>query len=137
MPTFFFYGTLIDRDVRAAVLGKFADNVTVVPAALPDWRRVGLRGRSYPVIVPASGATVEGVAVSFAPGTEAPVTELLTSFEGIEYRMETLTLLSGQNASVFVGSRHCHPTGREWSFSNWERRNKRAFLAGIARGRLV
>lgn len=137
MPTFFFYGTLIDPDVRAAVLGKLTENETVVRAELPDWRRVGLRGRSYPVIVPASGATVEGVAASFAPGAAARVTGLLTSFEGTEYRMASVTLLSGQTASVFVGSRHCHPTGREWSFSNWERRHKRAFLAGIARGRLI
>ena len=75
--------------------------------------------------------------VSFADGTGKAVTDLLISFEGAEYALETLTLLSGEAALVFVGSRHCHPTGRPWSLSNWELRHKRAFLAGIRRGRLV
>ncbi|CAN0557895.1 unnamed protein product, partial [Laminaria digitata] len=53
MATFFFYGTLIDADVRAAVLGSFTESETVLPDRLPGWRRAGLRGRRYPVIVPA------------------------------------------------------------------------------------
>ncbi|CAN0443597.1 unnamed protein product [Discosporangium mesarthrocarpum] len=137
MPIFFFYGTLIDADVRAAVLDKFTDNGSVAPAQLEGWRRVGLHGRSYPVIVPSPDGTVDGIAASFAAGDEAPVTERLKSFEGVEYIMAAVTLTSGDTASVFVGSRRCHPTGRAWSFSNWERRHKRAFLTGIARGRLV
>lgn len=137
MPTFFFYGTLVDADIRTAVLGKFTKNETVTPAYLPDWRRVGLRGRTYPVIVPYTGAVVDGVAVSFADGAERPVTELLTSFEGDEYRLARLELSTGEAVSVFAGSRRCHPTGRVWSFPDWQRRHKRAFLAAIGQGRLV
>lgn len=131
MATFFFYGTLMDPDVRAAVLGTFTESESVSPAVLTGWKRVGLRARSYPVLVKSSNASVEGVQVSFAPGAERAVTDLLTSFEGTEYRLETLMLSSGDTACVFVGSRRCHPTGRAWLFSDWERRHKRAFLFGI------
>lgn len=137
MPAFFFYGTLMDADIRNAVLGKFTKNETVSPARLPGWRRVGVRGRSYPVIVPAAGAAVDGVSVSFADGAERPVTDLLTAFEGDEYRLVALELAPGNIVSVFAGSRRCHPTGRAWSFSDWQRRHKRAFLAAIGQGRLV
>ena len=129
--TFFFYGTLLDADVRAAVLGKHADAAVVVPDVLAGWRRVGLRGRTYPVIVPSSGATVDGLAVSFAAGAGSTVTDLLISFEGPEYEVETVVLSSGSAASVFTGSRHCHPSGRPWLLSHWERRHKRAFCAGL------
>ena len=130
--TFFFYGTLTDDDVRDAVLGKFADAALVVPDVLAGWRRVGLRGRSYPVIVRSPGATVDGLAVSFAAGAGSAVTDLLVSFEGPEYGIETVMLSSGSTASVFAGSRHCHPTGRPWSLSHWERRHKPAFCAAMA-----
>lgn len=137
MPAFFFYGTLMDADIRNAVLGRFTKSETVTPACLPGWRRVGLRGRSYPVIVPAAGAAVDGLAVSFAEDAERPVTDLLTAFEGHEYDLASLELSSGDVVSVFAGARRCHPTGRAWSLSDWQRRHKRAFLAAIGQGRLV
>jgi hypothetical protein len=129
--TFFFYGTLMDADVRSAVLGKHADAAVVAPDVLAGWRRVGLRGRTYPVIVPSSGARVDGLAVSFAAGARSTVTDLLVSFEGPEYEVETVALSTGTSAYVFVGSRHCHPTGRPWSLSHWQKRHKRAFCAGL------
>tara|TARA_R110002110_G_scaffold8409_2_gene42249 strand:- start:5351 stop:5764 length:414 start_codon:yes stop_codon:yes gene_type:complete len=137
MSTFFFYGTLMDADVRAAVLGPLRDDALVSPARLAGWERVGLRGRSYPVVRPAGAGIVDGLAVSFAAGSTRQIRDLLTSFEGPEYRMETLTLASGEAAGVFVASRRCHPTGRPWSFADWERRHKRAFLAAIRRGREI
>ncbi len=134
MTTFFFYGTLMDRDVRASVLGNYVADELVSDARLPGWQRVGLRGRSYPVVVPSAAASVEGLEVSFAAGTGKAVTDTLISFEGPEYTLKTLILSSDANASVFVGSRHCHPTGRPWSLSHWEKRHKRAFLSRIQRG---
>jgi hypothetical protein len=131
MTTFFFYGTLMDGDVRNAVLGNFIAGEVASPDLLAGWRRVGLRGRSYPVIVPSPGATFDGLAVSFAAAAGRAVTDLLISFEGPEYAIETLVLSSGLSASVFVGSRQSHPTGRPWSLSHWEKRHKRAFCAGI------
>ncbi len=136
MTTFFFYGTLMDSDVRAAVLGNYVADELVLDARLPGWQRVWLRGRSYPVVVPSSVASVEGLEVSFAAGTGKAVTNSLISLEGPEYTLKTLTLSSDGNASVFVGSRHCHPTGRPWSLSHWENDINELSSAGYSGGAL-
>jgi hypothetical protein len=57
---FFFYGTLIDADVRRLVLGRLAPD-EVEPATLSGWRRVKLAGVTYPGIVPDAKGWVEGV----------------------------------------------------------------------------
>ena len=104
----FFYGTLIDPDVRAAVLGRLGDRAPAIPDTLAGWQAVGVRGRVYPVIVPAS-----------------------------EYSLRTVRLVSGEDAFVFTGSAVCRPDGRPWSFADWRRRHKRGFLAGMRPGRPV
>ena len=77
--TYFFYGTLIDKDVRAVVLGRAAEDVTTIEDTLPGWRRVFMAGKTYPVVVPSPGHTVDGVRVEI-PG--AHVRQRLTYFEG-------------------------------------------------------
>ena len=134
---FFFYGTLIDPAVRAAVLGRHADRAAIVPDVLAGWRIVGVRGRSYPVVVPAPDASAIGVRAAFPARDTRSVTEKLIAFEGSEYSLQSLFLESGEEASVFTGSALCRPTGRPWSFEDWQRRHKRAFLAAVQRGRLV
>ena len=44
--TYFFYGTLIDKDVRAVVLGRAAEDVTTIEDTLPGWRRVFMAGKT-------------------------------------------------------------------------------------------
>jgi hypothetical protein len=133
-PLYFFYGTLIDPAVRSAVLGAYVNDESVSPARLAGWRIVGVRGQTYPVIVPAAAAAVDGVAVSFGG---YPVGERLLAFEGPEYLSRSVILDSGDEASVFVASKICRPTGLPWDFDNWRRRHKRACLAGLPQGRLL
>lgn len=135
--SYFFYGTLIDPDVREAVLCEFSGASVVTPDSLAGWRAVGVRGRTYPVIVPASGLRVSGVHAVFDDGAAAIVRDRLVAFEGPEYRMTDLVLQSGAAASVFAASPQCTPTDRNWSFRQWERRHKKRFLESIRRGRLV
>ena len=48
---FFFYGTLMDRDVLACVLARPVIAAALKPATLRGWRRCSVRGASYPVVV--------------------------------------------------------------------------------------
>lgn len=136
-PCYFFYGTLIDSDLREAVLGEYASLGGISPDRLTGWRAVAVRGRTYPVIVPAPGLSVEGVVMRIAADHRCQVHDRLMAFEGHEYEIGNVTLDSGGAAAVFVASPACVPTNRPWSFSQWERRHKRHSLARIARGRLV
>jgi hypothetical protein len=59
---FFFYGTLIDPDVRRLVLGTRAP-MSVEPATLAGWRRVCLPKVTYPAVLRAAREVVDGVLV--------------------------------------------------------------------------
>ena len=133
----FFYGTLIDPDVRAAVLGRLGDRAPAIPDTLAGWQAVGVRGRVYPVIVPASSESVTGIRVTFAAAAARRAMDRLVAFEGAEYSLRTVRLVSGEDAFVFTGSAVCRPDGRPWSFADWRRRHKRGFLAGMRPGRPV
>lgn len=125
---YFFYGTLIDADVRAAVLGRAAAGLNAVEDTLPGWRTVFMSGKTYPVVVPSPGRAAAGVRVAI-PGARAR--RRLTRFEGPEYRMTSLALASGEEADVFIGSKLSRPGTRGWDFDAWNRRDKARFLARI------
>ena len=136
---FFFYGTLMDADVRRAVLGPAAP-ATVEPATLAGWRRVPVAGASYPMVVRAAGSRIEGVLVR---GLDGRARDLLIAYEGDGYRMlETIvTAAISQKrcrAFVFVPDRRGRSKtppkrGRgAWILASWRRRHKRRFLARLA-----
>lgn len=126
--TYFFYGTLIDADVRAAVIGRPAADAAAIEDTLSGWRRVFMAGRTYPVIIPSPAHAVPGVRVVI-PGERAR--QRLTYFEGPEYRIARLMLNSGEEADVFVGSKQSKPGVRSWDFDAWQRRDKAKFMARI------
>jgi len=127
---FFFYGTLIDADVRRVVLG---DEGKVEPAILRGWRVASLRGTRYATIVPDRKQAVGGVLIR---GISRPIARRLTRYEGDEYESVRLPvrLRRGRtiNAQVFVARRRYRaPQG--WDFAAWKRRYKRLFLATMGR----
>ena len=126
--TYFFYGTLIDADVRAAVLGRAVADLEAIDDTLPGWRRVFMAGKTYPVIVPSPAQEVTGVRMTI-PGEQAR--RRLTYFEGPEYRIERVTLASGGEADVYAGSKQARPGTRRWEFDIWKKRDKARFLARI------
>ena len=126
--TYFFYGTLIDPDIRAAVLGRAAADLLAIDDTLKGWRAVLVSGKTYPVIVPSAPDEVRGVRVGIA-GPSAR--RRLSHFEGPEYRVATLVLGSGEEAEVLIGSKLSRPGVQRWDFQAWERRHKARFLARI------
>jgi hypothetical protein len=129
---FFFYGTLMDADVRRLVLGRQAPE-EVAPAILRGWRRVPLAGVTYPGIVRDPQAAVDGV---LARGVDHDARQCLERYEGVEYELIAVEIVSGagraRNALTFVAGAALKPATGSWEFAVWQRRHKRRFLAALA-----
>jgi gamma-glutamylcyclotransferase (GGCT)/AIG2-like uncharacterized protein YtfP len=129
---FFFYGTLIDPDVRRAVLGRLAPE-TVEPATLPGWRRFAAKGVTFPIARPDPKAEIEGV---LARDLSAAAGRLLDAYEGDGYRRTKVEIVAGGksvSAILYVddGSGTLVPKPAAWEYATWVKRDKRAFLAKL------
>lgn len=84
MHRIFAYGTLQIPEVMLAVTGK---QFGTLPARLDGYSRHRLRGRSYPGIRPASGASVDGLLFL---GVDAQTLLKLDEFEDPFYRRDSV-----------------------------------------------
>lgn len=132
---FFFYGTLMDPDVLAAAIGRRVRPARARPATLSGWRRVGLKGTPYPVVVP--GAATDRVEGLLVTGLTAADVRRLERYEGAAYGIETVSVnASGgetMSANVFVPKKGVAATDAAWDLETWRRRRKRRDL-GLAVG---
>jgi len=126
---FFFYGTLMDEDVLAAVLGHASGGLPRSTAVLAGFRRVKARGASYPVIIPAAGTETEGLLVA---GLTIADARRLAGYEGDGYRCRRLSVCCGGQgsviASVFVPRWPAMASDQPWSLDDWRRDHKAGFL---------
>lgn len=131
---FFFYGTLLDLDVAALVLGRRLPPRSFVPASLPGHARRHAKGVSYPVIVRDPREAVSGAIVS---GLSTQDVVRLAIYEGPRYRIAPLKVRVGGDltvVSVFEPLEHrFQPTDGRWELIDWQRRHKRAFIARVGR----
>ncbi|MBM3648603.1 MAG: gamma-glutamylcyclotransferase, partial [Alphaproteobacteria bacterium] len=81
---FFFYGTLLDHDVMALVIGRRLPPSAFAPARLPGHVRRRAKGVSYPILVRDPGGEVAGVVVG---GLTARDVDRLARYEGPRYRI--------------------------------------------------
>lgn len=135
---FFFYGTLIDPDVRRIVLGaRAAEAAHLRDAVLMGWERRALRGASYPVIVRRAGSSVDGV---LASGLDARARRRLIEYEGEGYDLIAVEVeLIGdvrRGASVFAPTPGgpLEPTSDPWSYARWVQESKPEFMREIGGG---
>jgi hypothetical protein len=131
---FFFYGTLLDYDITALVLGRRLPPAAFVAASLPGHARRRVKGASYPIVVRDPNGAVPGVIVN---GLSARDVARLTAYEGPGYRVVPLRVRSAgamATVSVFepVQSR-LQPSGDLWDLALWQRRHKRAFVGRLKR----
>ena len=135
---FFFYGTLLDHDVTALVLGRRLPPKAWVPAILPGHARRRAQGVSYPVLARDPRSEAAGAVVG---GLSRRDVARLVAYEGPRYRISPLKVKtpSGlQSVSVFEpidggfqvvkGAR-----GALWDLTTWQRHDKRTFLARLGR----
>ena len=131
---FFFYGTLLDSDVTAIVLGRRLPPQAFIPARLPGYSRWRVQGGSYPVSVPDRGGSVNGAVVG---GLSARDVARLSAYEGPGYRVAALKVkIAGRMVTVSVFEpiqSRLKPSNRPWDLVLWQRRDKRAFVGRLKR----
>jgi gamma-glutamylcyclotransferase (GGCT)/AIG2-like uncharacterized protein YtfP len=131
---YFFYGTLMDRTVLAAVLDRNPPPAASRPASLDGYRRVFRAGASYPVLVPAAGEVVAGIVVD---GLGQGDRRRLEAFEGSDYVSREMRVRLGRGgvvaAWVFMPRPRLPVTTTPWSPADWRRRYRRQYLQRIAR----
>ena len=129
---FFFYGTLLDRDVASLVLGRRLPPGAFVPAALPGHARRRVKGATYPIVVHDPRSEVRGAIVG---GLSERDVARLAAYEGPRYRIAPLKVRIGGMmtiVSVFAPrEERFQPTSGDWDLLAWQRRHKRAFLARV------
>ena len=120
---FFFYGTLLDDDIRRGVIGR---DVALSPASLAGFRRVRAAGKWYPILVP--GLARDQVMGALAERlTRAEIARLI-AYEDAGYRLTQakVTLADGAAAKalVFLPFRALKATAEPWDLASWQEREK-------------
>jgi hypothetical protein len=130
--TYFFNGTLMDRDVLCIVSGLSLAPMRLRPAVLPGYRRVRVQDVQYPAVYVSDGHSVEGCAVH---GIPRPAAERLRLFENDGYELAVAPVLIGNNvnrkAALFAASARMNLTDEEWSFEDWRRHHRRQFMTRV------
>lgn len=125
----FFYGTLMDSEVRSIVMGRDVNPENVEPAVAQGFRRVFVAGRHYPMLLKHSSGWVDGTLVS---GLDAERIHRLQVYEGWEYTLQPIQVQTSAGrklmAHVFLCPPHIEAGRRHWRLDQWQRRHKRAFL---------
>lgn len=128
---FFFYGTLMDADVRAAVAGA---PLSMEPAVLPDHRVVPVGRGMFPMIEAARGATAAGVLCRDVAVAVAARFSLFEN-EGHEYRARRVAVRAGGDgdalrrpAWVYLPTAALKRGPGRWDFAVWQKFAKRPFL---------
>lgn len=120
---FFFYGTLLDDDIRRGVIGR---DVPLEPAALAGYRRVRAAGKWYPILVP--GPASERVDGGLVQGLAHAEIDRLVAYEGAGYRLSptSVTLSDGgsMNALVFLPLGELKASAEPWDLASWQQREK-------------
>ena len=96
---FFFYGTLMDDEVRGAVLDQ---RIAAEPAVLAGWRRVRKSGTPYSTVARTCAGRVAGVLVR---GIDGRAFSRLIAYEDDGYALALLAVTAGGKrlmAWVFV-----------------------------------
>ncbi len=131
---YFFYGTLMDGDVLARVVGQPVPPARIEAAVAEGYRRLYVAGAWYPLLVPAPGGRVEGRLVS---GIDARAAARIAHFESDAYELETLPVRTPRRgpvgALIFMARPGVAASPEEWDLASWRRRHKRTYLrlAGV------
>jgi hypothetical protein len=125
---YFFYGTLLDRELLCLVAGQAIDPRAIRQAVLAGYWRTGVIGRGYPILMRRLGSKVEGILV-FGLGRRARTR--LAAYEGPNYRLTPFAVTSGGapvQALVFMFAGFgagLRSDLRAWSLDRWRQRWKR------------
>ncbi len=129
---FFFFGTLMDREILSHLLDRPVAAAELRPARLHGFRRVAARNASYPLLRPDPGGRVEGL-LFFARPEDV---RRINHYECDEYRAELHEVRTAGGETVaawlYLGRDTVMEAGEEpWELDSWAARHKAAFFARI------
>jgi hypothetical protein len=129
MRFFFVYGSLLDPDLTALVVGRRLPPSAWVPATLSGFSRRKARGVSHPIAVRDPKGMVRGAVIG---GFSEREVARLTIYEGPRYHTVPLKVRIGGRltvVSVFEPKVNAfQPVDGEWSLAEWQRRDKKKFV---------
>jgi len=129
----FFYGTLLDPDIRRWVMPHVADALRFRPARLSGYRRVRAKNAHYPVLDKCATACVDGL---IAEGLDERAVLRSAHFEGHEYEPRRILVATAgrrrEAAYVFMPRHGGFATKEPWDFYRWERQRKRRIMPQVA-----
>ena len=129
---FFFYGSLLDNDVTAIVIGRRLPPSAWVPATLTGFSRRKAKVVTYPVAIRDPKGKVEGAVVG---GFSRMEVGRLQAYEGVRYHTVPLKVwVHGRITTVSVfepKEKAFQPVDGKWSLTLWQRRDKRKFVDRI------
>jgi hypothetical protein len=131
----FVFGTLLDPDVRMAVISRGTDGI---PASLAGFRRCTVAGESFPMLVPDPASVVSGLLIEGLTELER---QRVQFFEGVRQRLQPHLVRAGVcsvEALVCFSMPDLGPDLRpavgpdataDWDFVVWQRTHKSDYLA--------
>ena len=129
LVSFFFYGTLIDPEVRRLVLGVESQKLNVMSAWLPGFTVRYVLQAKYPALRPKPGARAPGIVIT---GLSRKQALTLDRYEGDGYRRKIrLVRLADRrpnSAFVYMPLEKLRIGPRPWIFETWHARDKENFL---------
>ncbi len=128
----FVYGTLLDADLRRAILGPGARQLRETTAALIGYRRVALPGGTYPTLRRDPAARVDG---SVLEGLDRTMEARVVASEGDEFLYASRPVRVAGRRPVMAGlflPRLPPPAGPPWDLEDWRRRHKARVLRRAA-----
>jgi hypothetical protein len=123
---FFFYGTLLDDELRRIVIGR---DVVLDEATLAGWRRRGVAGKHYPMIErDPTGSIAGAVTETLGAGEIAR----LRHYEGDGYELIAAGIRDRSGAElaaeIFVPLAGSLVGAGNWSLSDWQREHRTSVL---------
>jgi hypothetical protein len=129
---FFFFGSLLDEDVLAVVLGRAVAAPVFAPAVLEGYVRALSALESYPVIVARPGGQVDGGLVR---GLSAADHVRIAWFEEGEYQITPVHVRLADGRRIAARACVTRPEhsvrAGDWSLARWQREAKPEFLPRV------
>ncbi len=116
---YFFFGTLMDHEVLGIVLGRDPTPLRIEPARLGGFRRLRVKGESYPTLEATAGGHVDGRLVW---GLEATDIARIAFYEGEEYYQSHIEVRCADGATQVALTFATEPnmaTAGDWDFEHW------------------
>jgi hypothetical protein len=126
---FFFYGTLLDPELRRVVIGR---DIPVVAATLAGWCRLGVAGMHFPMIRRDEAGSVAGALTEPLGAGEIA---RLRHYEGDGYCLVAVEARDQEGAGI-AASVFAPPDGHligvgTWTLGDWQRSHRDAVLGRL------